>query len=208
MIKSVLYPQGLYRSKYANLSSMAFAYPSCLITAEDVSREIRENYARQITSFNICESEKKLDKEMILTSVEVKILDLAWLYSDGMGFNDFATFLIKKKIVVTDFARIMLDCFWFEYKGQLFCRILLPYVAYLGLTIYFSINVVCTETAETTTLQKWMGGVFLISLFYQVWVEIVQLNKKGFAKYASEILNIIDGFMNSVNMFFAFTTIF
>ena len=42
------------------------------------------------------------------------MLDLGWLYADGLSFNDFADFLGGKTIIMTDFSRVMLDSFWYK----------------------------------------------------------------------------------------------
>ena len=73
------------------------------------------------------------------------MLDLQWLYADGVSFNDFADFLKTKTIIMTDFSRVMLDSFWSNYKDRIFWRIFVPYMIYLFLTIYYMTEVVCAE---------------------------------------------------------------
>ena len=71
-------------------------------------------------------------------------------------------------MVRTDFARIMLDSFWYRYKFKLLKAVFLPKVISLGFTTYYMINVVCTDTLDLEKWQKFVGTLLIFYLVYHI----------------------------------------
>jgi len=64
------------------------------------------------TLMDCCTEKAKTKEDVTDTDVKVYMLDLGWLYADGKSFNEFASFLGGKTIIMTEFSRVMLDSFW------------------------------------------------------------------------------------------------
>ena len=82
------------------------------------------------------------------TPVKVFMLDIGWLYTDKKVFLDFVDILKNvrdKNVFMTDLTKVLLDIFWSENKWRIFWTIFMPYVAYLVLTIYYMVGVVCVD---------------------------------------------------------------
>ena len=71
-------------------------------------------------------------------AVKVTLLDLGWLYADGLNFLSFVNILNDindKELYMTDFTKTLLDIFWDQHKSYIFKLVFIPYVLYLLCTI-------------------------------------------------------------------------
>lgn len=80
---------------------------------------------------------------------------------------------------MTEFVKVILAVYWSKLKNQIFLRIFIPYVLYLGVTLYYMINVVCAEDLEETGWESWIGFANLLCAGVQIYIEIVQLLDTG-----------------------------
>ena len=169
--------------------------------------EIYKEQISMITCSKCCQEWHKTFEDMQETEVKVQMLDLGWLYADNMNFNQFASFLGNKTIIMTDFSRVMLDSFWSVYKDKIFRFIFVPYIMYLLLTIYYMTEVVCAEIGDAEKWQKWMGCFNLFFLAYQlIFIECKQARGRCW-EHITTTQNLLDLFMYTLNGFLTVITI-
>ena len=114
-------------------------------------------------------------------AVKVTLLDLGWLYADGLNFLSFVNILNDindKELYMTDFTKTLLDIFWDQHKSYIFKLVFIPYVLYLLCTIYYMIKVVCADETEIASWERIVGFVNLGLLALQIRVEYIQMRQE------------------------------
>ena len=103
--------------------------------------------------------------------VNVRLLDIGWLYSNKKSFLEFIQVLDASKrpdLMMTDFVKTLLEVFWEKNKWQIFWRIFIPYVVYLALTMFYMINVVCIDDTSDAGNYIYIGVPNLICVCKQI----------------------------------------
>ena len=102
---------------------------------------------------------------------------------------------------MTDFVKALLDVYWDEHKMQIFWRIFCFYLLYLGVTLYYMVNVICADENHRNSWRTYIGFVNIgLSLYMLFYVEFIQaqheINKKQTSCEAIlsyfTLMNIID----------------
>ena len=78
--------------------------------------------------------------------VRVKMIDIAWIYTNKKSFLNFATIVNREDRVdlfMTDFVQVMTNVFWPQNKWLIFWRVFVPYVAYLSFSLFYWVNIIC-----------------------------------------------------------------
>ena len=88
----------------------------------------------------------------------------------------------------------------------------MPYVAYLLLTIYYMVHVVCVDKDEIPRWVKFLGFINVLIICQQINVEYVQIKqettKRGIGSYLLNVMNIMDICQFTVNIFLILLTLF
>ena len=72
--------------------------------------------------------------------VNVKMIDIAWIFANEAYFLDFATALNNEgqaDLYMTHFVKIMTQVYWSYNKWLIFWSIFVPYVLYLVISIFY-----------------------------------------------------------------------
>jgi len=97
---------------------------------------------------------------------------------------------------MTDFVKTLLEVFWERNKEKIFWRIFIPYLAYLAVTMFYMIHVVCLDNIQDAGNYSYLGVVNLICVCRQLQVKWVQLfsskEENKFKNYFMDPLNITD----------------
>ena len=92
-----------------------------------------------------------MTKDMTINTVQVRLLDLGWLYANAGDFLDFIGILQNSEaseIFKSEFVKTLLDVFWNENEVKIFRKIFMPYMIYLGMTLLYMIHIVNMHTRE------------------------------------------------------------
>ena len=89
--------------------------------------------------------------------------------------------LKDENLGASDFVITLLDVFWDNYKNQMLLKLFVPYLAYLILTLNYTVNYVTVDSSEAFDSEKFgyggeiFGSLLLLATFYQVYIEAFQL---------------------------------
>mmetsp|Transcript_20852 Transcript_20852/g.28106 ORF Transcript_20852/g.28106 Transcript_20852/m.28106 type:complete len:89 (-) Transcript_20852:1280-1546(-) len=75
-------------------------------------------------------------------------------------------------LYMTDFVKTILDVYWIENKWKIFWRIFIPYVFYLGMTMFYLTSYACVSDKDELEGKRTTAIICLISLLYQLRVEL------------------------------------
>ena len=107
--------------------------------------------------------------------MQVRLLDLGWLYANSNDFLGFIEILNNSKsndIYATDFIKTLLDVFWNENENKILWKIFLPYIMYLTITLFYMIHIVNEHSREQQGNWFYVGIINLINVSFQILVEI------------------------------------
>ena len=101
--------------------------------------------------------------------VNVKMIDIAWIFANEAYFLDFATALNNEgqaDLYMTNFVKIMTQVYWSYNKWLIFWSIFVPYVLYLVISIFYLMNVICQDVENEHHLMYILAPINLLLL---VW---------------------------------------
>lgn len=101
--------------------------------------------------------------------VNVKMIDIAWIFANEAYFLDFATALNNEgqaDLYTTHFVKIMTQVYWSYNKWLIFWSIFVPYVLYLVISIFYLMNVICQDVENEHHLMYILAPINLLLL---VW---------------------------------------
>ena len=112
---------------------------------------------------------------MTINTVQVRLLDLGWLYADGNVFLDFIDVLqsadYSQDIFASEFIKTLLDVFWRDNEVKIFRKIFLPYMMYLIVTLIYMVHIVNEHTREEQGNWFYIGIINMFNVTYQVYIE-------------------------------------
>ena len=140
------------------------------------------------------------DKDLSKTQVEVQLLNIDWLLAEKNNFVNFVSILVKNKndkIYQTELVNTLLEEFWDANFYEILGRCMLPWVCYALCCMYFFMTVLQdgfvghTET-EDMLYEYVLSALVYVTLFYQVYIEIIQSKGTPFLDYVRNYSNWID----------------
>lgn len=101
--------------------------------------------------------------------VNVKMIDIAWIYANEHYFLEFATAIDhtgQADLYMTHFVKIMTQVYWSYNKWLIFWSIFVPYVLYLVISIFYLMNVICQDVENEHHLMYILAPINLLLLFW------------------------------------------
>ena len=104
----------------------------------------------------------------------------------------------RSDLLMSDYVQTLLNVYWSLNKWKIFWRAFVPYLFYLGVTLAYFFNVLLVHEEEESSWKYIYAIINLCSLFYQLYIESVQLfqsdDPKRFTKYFTNPMNLFDLF--------------
>ena len=111
--------------------------------------------------------------------VDIRIIDIAWLFRDEQTFIDLVEPISKcerNAVFESVFVVNLLDMFWDQYKDRLIKKLLIPYFAYAGtavVLICISVNANEDRDTQDHILIATLSAASLAQWTYQLYTEAV-----------------------------------
>ena len=81
----------------------------------------------------------------------------------------------RSDLLMTDYVQTLLDVYWDMNKWKIFWRCFVPYLIYLSVTLSYFFNVLLVDKEDESKWKYIYAIINLCSLFYQLYIEGVQL---------------------------------
>ena len=147
---------------------------------------------------------------MTISSVEVRLIDIGWLFVGGNSFPNLAKVLnqIDSDLIFdTEFVHALLEVFWKKCQNKILMRIFLPYILYLALTFNYLVRIMNNDDyEELDELAIICGLLTCMLLVYLLITEYCQIKESKW-KYFRQTINYFDLFQFLMNFFLISTNL-
>lgn len=131
-----------------------------------------------------------------MKAVDVKLLDLDWVFQDGNGKRlvNLLANTNNETLFNTKQVNTVIDLLWDRYQDEIFRKIFMNYVVYFSSAlIYFTFFLKSTDqNFMTIALGLALKILVLINMFIFEFIEWFQLKNSGLADYITDFWNVFD----------------
>lgn len=130
------------------------------------------------------------------------MLNIDWMLADGKNFVNFVRVLKtsnSEQIYQVEVINVLLNEFWEENFLKIFWKVLVPWAIFMLCSTWYFMTILVdgySEGAdgEDEVYKYCLSGTILVTLVYQIWIELVESWGDPLLKYFGTFTNWIDIF--------------